>query len=157
MNRLKQLIVTLKNRNLAVATAESSSGGYLSYLLTKTPGSSKVFKGGLIVYSLESKNKLLRIPNPLLNKTKGVSSNIAVLLAKRTRQLFKVDIALSIVGFASSPARKGVKPGSIFIAIADKSKTTVKKIIIKGSRDHIRKQASLMAIKLLYKKISGIH
>jgi len=155
MAKLKNLVFYLRVKKLTISSAESVSGGYLSYLLTKTPGSSKVFRGGLIVYSPQSKNKLLRIPGQLLNKTQGVSENISILLAKRTKQLFKTDLAVSLVGFASAPAQKGVKVGTVFMAVADRYGVISKKILIKGSRDCVRKQASLMAIDLLCKRLNS--
>jgi len=157
MAKLKNLIFYLRIKKLTISAAESASGGYLSYLLTKIPGSSKIFKGGLIVYSPESKNKLLHIPVPLLNKTQGVSEDVSILLAKRTKQFFKTDLAISLVGFASAPAQKGMKVGTIFIAVADRYGVISKKILIKGSRDCVRKQASLMAIDLLCKRLSSEH
>jgi nicotinamide-nucleotide amidase len=157
MNKLKSLIFYLKVKKLTIAAVESVSGGYLSYLLTKIPGSSKVFQGGFVAYSLQSKNKLLRIPNQLLNKTQGVSENVSILLAKRTKQLFKTDLAVSLVGFASAPAQKGVKVGTVFMAVADRYGVISKKILIKGSRDCVRKQASLMAIDLLCKRLNSKH
>jgi len=154
MAKLKNLIFYLRIKKLTISAAESASGGYLSYLLTKTPGSSKVFKGGLVVYSPESKNKLLRIPLPLLNKTLGVSKSISILLAKRTKQFFKTDLAVSLVGFASSPAYKGIKVGTIFMAVADRYGVVSKKILFKGDRDYVRKKASLTAIELICQRLA---
>ncbi|MCK9573292.1 MAG: CinA family protein [Candidatus Omnitrophica bacterium] len=154
MAKLKNLVFYLRVKKLTISSAESVSGGYLSYLLTKTPGSSKVFRGGLIVYSPQSKNKLLRIPNQLLNKTQGVSENISILLAKRTKQFFKTDLAVSLVGFASTPAQKDIKVGTVFMAVADRKGAITKKIIIKGNRDYVRKKASISAIELICKRIA---
>jgi len=109
------------------------------------------------VYSAQSKNKLLHIPMPLLNKTNGVSKNISILLAKRTKQFFKTDLAVSLVGFASSPAQKGIKVGTVFMAVAGKCGITAKKIIIRGNRDYVRKTASFAAIDLICKRIVSAH
>ena len=155
MNKLENLITWLKTKKITIAAAESCSGGYLSYLLTKTPGSSKIFKGSVVVYSLETKNKFFKIPLPLLKKSEGVSSKIAALLAKGTRKLFKVDIGLSLVGFAGPEAMKGIKKGTIFFAVADKNGGVVKKAIISGNRDYVRKKASQMVIDLLYRSLNS--
>lgn len=157
MVKLKNLIFYLRIKKLTISAVESVSGGYLSYLLTKIPGSSKVMKGGFIVYSPESKNKLLHIQKPLLDKTQGVSRSVSILLAKRTRQFFKTDFSVSLVGFASPPAQKGIKVGTVFAAVADKNGAIAKKMIIKGNRDCVRKKASLMAIDLLCKRLSSKH
>ena len=154
MNKLKALLVNLKAKKLTVAAAESCSGGYLSYLLTKIPGSSKVFQGGIVVYSLKAKNKFFKIPPFLLKKTKGVSAQIAETLAKGVRKMLATDIGLSIVGFAGP---KGVNIGLVYITIADKTGASSKKFIIKGTRDIVRKKASLLAINLLYKRLNSKH
>ncbi|MCF7888166.1 MAG: CinA family protein, partial [Candidatus Omnitrophica bacterium] len=69
MVQTKKIFKILKNKNFTLAAAESETAGYLSYLLTKTPGSSNTFKGSLVVYSLDSKNKLFKLPEKLLKKT----------------------------------------------------------------------------------------
>jgi len=153
MRLLQKLIVTLKKENLTIAVAESCSAGYLSYLLTKIPGSSKVLKGSIVVYSLESKHTFFHIPYSLLYKTQGVSNEIVKILAQKVHKIFKADIGVSIVGFAGPGAQRGKQPGTIFIAVAGKTGVVSKKIVLKGSRDHIRKEASLLAIQLLYKKL----
>lgn len=155
MNTLKNLIAILKNKKESLAVAESCSGGYLSYLLTKISGSSKVFKGGIVVYSLEAKNKFFKIPYPLLKKTQGVSSKVASLLAKRVKKVFKSDVGVSLVGFAGPESKKGVKAGTVFMAVADKNGVISKKIVVKGNRDIVRKKASLYLIGLLYKHLTG--
>jgi len=153
MSKLEDLMTLLKIKKLTIAAAESCSGGYLSYLLTKTPGSSKIFKGSIVVYSLEAKNKFFKIPFPLLKKTEGVSKDVAVLLARGARKSFGVDIGISLVGFAGPEAMKGTKKGTVFFAIADKNGVIVKKAIINGGRDYVRKKASSMVIDLLYKNL----
>lgn len=149
MPTAKKLIKKLIKNKLSLAVAESASGGYTSYLLTKTPGSSKVFKGGLVVYSLEAKNKLLGLPIKNLKKTQGVSKSVALALAKGIRKKLNADIGASLVGFAGPDSPKGIKPGTFFIAVSFK-KTRSKKIFIQGTRDQVRKKASQLLIRLIY-------
>jgi len=154
MSELKKLMRLLKKKKLTAAAAESASGGYLSYLLTNIPGSSKVFKGSIVCYSLWAKNKFFKIPVPLLKKTQGVSSDVALLLAKRVRKLFAADIGVSLVGFAGPQAQGDVRVGSVFMSVADKRGVSVKKALIKGTRDKVRKQSSLALVNFLYKKLT---
>ncbi|MEM7816475.1 MAG: CinA family protein [Candidatus Aenigmatarchaeota archaeon] len=151
--KIEKLIEILKEKKMTIAVVESCSGGYTSYLLTKTKGSSKVFKGAIIAYSLEAKNKFFKIPFNFLNKTKGVSEKIALILAKKIRNIFNSDIGLSIVGFAGPNSRRGVKVGTVFIGLAKKNYIESKKIIIEGERNYIRKKVSLISIKLIYDMI----
>lgn len=168
--KLKKLIVTLKEKGKTLALAESCSGGYASYLLTKVPGASEVFKGAVVVYSPEVKNKLFKIPSSLLKKTQGVSKEIALKLAIRVRKKLNADIGASIVGFAGPTTtlrtsteqsrsagpgtKKGIKVGTTFIAYSSKNKKEVKKIIIKGNRDSVRKKASILLIDFIYQKLN---
>ena len=153
MQKLKKVIHTLQKRKLTIAAAESCTGGYLSYLLTKIPGSSKVFKGSIIAYSLESKNKFFKISSSLLKRTQGVSEEISLILAKKVKKIFRTSIGISVVGFAGPKTKKGIKVGTIFMSIADKKGTETKKLIIKGNRDTIRKKASQYLIKLIHERI----
>ena len=150
---IKKLIITLKEKNQTLALAESCSGGYASYLLTKISGASEVFKGATIVYTLEAKNKLFKIPFSLLEKTQGVSKEVALKLATRVRKKLNADIGASIVGFAGPGTKKGIKIGTTFMAFSSKNKQKGKKIIIKGSRDSIRKKASAGLIDFIYKEL----
>ena len=152
MPKPERLIKSLRKERLSLALAESCSSGYASYLLTKTPGASKVFKGTIIVYSLYSKNKFFHIPYSLLEKKQGVSGRIALTLAKKVKDIFKTDIGAAIVGFAGPKAQKGVKVGTTFLAVSAKKDTVIKKII-KGSRDQVRKKASHLLLDLIYESI----
>ena len=55
MDYSKKLIAILKKKKLSLSFAESCSGGYVSFLITKVPGCSEVFKGSAVVYSLYKK------------------------------------------------------------------------------------------------------
>jgi PncC family amidohydrolase len=152
----KQFIDLLIQRKLSLATAESASSGYLSYVITKTAGSSKVFKGGIIVYSLESKHKFFNIPLKQLDKTQGVSKNISLQLAKKTRLLFNADIGLALVGFAG-PDKDRRRTGLFFIAVATPKISYAKMLLLKGNRDQTRKQACAALLNLLFKKVLCAH
>ena len=149
MNYAKTLINFLLVNGLTVSAAESCTGGYLSYLLTQTPGSSRVFKGSVVVYSLQAKQQFFSLPKVLLKTTQGVSGQVAKLLAQNCRKTFKTDIAVSIVGAAGPESVKNFRPGTVFIAVTTSKKTIVKKFIFKGTRDMVRKAAAKQAIGLL--------
>lgn len=153
MKLLKRFITALETKALTISLAESCTGGYASYLITRIPGSSKVFKGGIIVYSLFAKNKLLNLPRSILNETKGVSKEVCVKLAKNVRKTLKSDIGASVVGFAGPDIKRSIKTGTVYIAVADRKTTKTRKFIIKGSRDLVRKKASYMLIEMIYKHI----
>lgn len=150
MNTADKLISLLRTKKLSVAVAESCSGGYTSFLLTRIPGSSQVFKGGVVVYSTQAKHKLLKIPVPLLKESQGVSEDIALLLAENVRKLFASQVGAGLVGFAGPATKKGVKTGTVFMAVSFKRKTYSQKLILKGNRDAVRRKASRALIEMVY-------
>src|SRR5262249_57044121 len=53
-------------RNATVAVAESLTAGLLAAALTETPGASRTFRGGLVVYATDLKASLAGVPAALL-------------------------------------------------------------------------------------------
>jgi len=70
---LIKLIYLLKKKRLKLAIAESCTGGMLSSSITSVSGSSKVFTMGLVTYSNQSKNHLLKVPKQIIKKHGAVS------------------------------------------------------------------------------------
>jgi nicotinamide-nucleotide amidase len=150
MVRVKTLIKKLQYSGLTISAAESVSAGYLSYLLTQVPGSSQVFKGSIVCYSLSAKQKFFKIAKPLLDKSQGVSAEVTALLAKRVKKLFSADIGVGITGFAGPSGRT---PGLLFIAVNYKNKTKIKQLHLTAIRDYVRKQACSIAVAMIYNLI----
>ena len=57
----KKIVKKLIRKKIKISFAESCTGGQLSSAITSVSGSSKVFTLGLVVYSNESKIKILKI------------------------------------------------------------------------------------------------
>ena len=55
---INKIIKKILKKNITVSVAESCTGGLLASKFTSTPGISKVFNMGLIVYSNKSKSSL---------------------------------------------------------------------------------------------------
>ncbi len=102
--------------NLTISAAESITGGLVSSIITDTPGSSKFFLGSIISYSDYSKMKLLDIDKNVLKKYGAVSREVCLDMAKKVRDLFDSDYALSVTGYAGPEAESG-KLGLIYCCI----------------------------------------
>ena len=68
-----KILKLLKKKRLKISVAESCTGGMLSSLLTSLSGSSKIFILGLVTYSNQSKNNILKVPNKIIKKYGAVS------------------------------------------------------------------------------------
>jgi len=90
--------------SLAIATAESCTGGLLVARLTDLPGSSEYVKGGIVVYSNEAKVELAGVPRELIEAHGAVSAEVACALAEGARRASPV---LAAAPRRSRPASSG--------------------------------------------------
>ena len=75
MNHAFEVIKRLSGKTLA--TAESCTGGGIGAALTAVPGSSAVYKGGIISYTNEVKHRILGVREELLEQDGAVSPGAA--------------------------------------------------------------------------------
>ena len=82
-----------------LVTAESLTGGGIGAALTQVPGSSEVYKGGVICYTNWVKENILGVPGEILAQDGAVSLRTAEHLASGVRALLKADAAVAVTGF----------------------------------------------------------
>lgn len=112
----------LLERGLTVATAESCSGGLLGSRLTDVAGSSAYYRGGLVAYSNDLKQRLLGVDVKTLEKHGAVSEETAREMAIGALRLAVADFAISTTGIAGPDGGTPEKPvGTVAIAIARRS------------------------------------
>ena len=133
-----------------LCTAESCTGGGIGAALTAIPGSSEVYKGGIISYTNEIKQKLLGV-NPVLLKNLGaVSAPIAEAMAMGARNVLSADIAVSVTGLAGPGGDdKGNPVGRVFVGYVDCKRITSRMFTFSGDREEVRRQAVEEALKLI--------
>ena len=92
MKKLPQKIVKLlSKKKLKISFAESCTGGLLSCAITSVSGSSKVFALGLVTYSNQSKNNILKIPKKTLIKYGAVSYESCLSMVKNLSKIAKIN------------------------------------------------------------------
>lgn len=134
-----------------IAFAESCTGGLLATLLTKTPGSSKIFKGSLITYANEIKTAWLGVKTKTLNEYGAVSKETVREMLKGTIKVSDSDYALAISGIAGPGGATKNKPvGTVVIGVRNKNEEIIKIVHFNGDRGYIQYQAAMYAIKLLF-------
>ena len=108
---LEELIFKLLlKRKETIAVAESCTGGGIGYKLTKIPGSSKIFHGGVIAYNNSIKQRILGVPEELINTYGAVSKPVVESMAEGVQKKFKVNWALSVSGIAGPTGGSKSKP-----------------------------------------------
>ncbi len=153
---IKKIIRKLINKKKTIAVAESCTGGLLSKNITDIPGSSKIFKLGIVCYSNSSKKNLLKVPNKILKNYGAVSPEVSKILSKNLLKISKSDYAISITGIAGPSGGSIKKPiGLVYISIANKKDQKVFKFNFnkKLKREKIRSLTVKKALVLLSKNI----
>ncbi|QNI72423.1 nicotinamide-nucleotide amidase [Synechococcus sp. NOUM97013] len=113
------VLAQLRRRGQTLAVAESCTGGGLGAELTAVPGSSDVLLGGVIAYSNAIKNKVLGVPEALLEQFGAVSDPVAEAMAEGVRRLTDSDWSLAITGIAGPGGGTESKPvGLVHLAVA---------------------------------------
>ena len=135
-----------------LATAESCTGGGIGAALTAIPGSSAVYKGGIISYTNQVKHDLLGVDYALLDTCGAVSAPVAEAMAVGARRALKADIALSVTGLAGPGGDDYGNPvGRVYIGYADEKITLYRQFTFSGDREEVRRQAAEEALKLILK------
>ena len=146
------IIKALSGRTLV--TAESCTGGGIGSALTAVPGSSSVYKGGIISYTNWVKENFLDVPSDLLAERGAVSAEVAEAMAAGARKRLSADVAISVTGLAGPTGDEFGNPvGTVFIGYADANKIKSVACYFLGDREEIRQQAVQAALTLVLNEI----
>ena len=146
----------LKDKKLTLGTAESCTGGFLSHLITSIPGSSEYYMGSTVTYSNESKTALLDVPAELVKQFGAVSEEVVKAMAEGAKRKFNADCALATSGIAGPGGGTPEKPvGTVWIGISTPKGTKAKKVLLGDNRLRTIEVASMTALNMLRKELSG--
>ena len=143
-----EVLARLEGRQLV--TAESLTGGGIGASLTAVPGSSAVYKGGVICYTNWVKENILGVPGDVLETCGAVSEPVAKAMAEGVRNLLKSDVAVSVTGLAGPGGDEYGNPvGTVCIGYADESGSFAKTFCFEGGREAVRSQTVENALRLV--------
>jgi PncC family amidohydrolase len=121
----KAIIKTLSRLNITFSVAESITGGLVSSSITSVPRSSKVFKGGVVAYSLSTKEVVLGLSSEFLERNSDVSEETARKLAEQSRKRMLTTIGGGTCGYAGEHPPRRAK-GEFYVALNWGSGETVR-------------------------------
>ncbi|MGI8965401.1 MAG: nicotinamide-nucleotide amidohydrolase family protein, partial [Limisphaerales bacterium] len=149
------VVKLLAAKKKTLALAESCTGGFLAHRITNVAGASEVFKGGLVTYSNEAKQRLLKVRAETLAQHGAVSESVAREMAEAARTTNQTNFALAITGIAGPTGGSDEKPvGTVFIALATPEKTIVLKEINRYDRETFKFITSQQALDLLRRELT---
>ncbi|MFI5290288.1 MAG: competence/damage-inducible protein A [Polyangia bacterium] len=146
----------LSEREATLAVAESCTGGMLGQLVTAVAGSSRYFRGGIISYDNEIKERLLGVRKETLAAHGAVSPETVIEMAEGARRALGATHALAISGIAGPGGGTPQKPvGTVELALACADRPTeTRHLQWSGTREQVRTVAAFAALHLLYKSLT---
>lgn len=146
-----KVLAALSGRTLV--TAESCTGGAIGAALTAVPGSSAVYKGGIVSYTNWVKENLLDVDPNLLNTVGAISAPVAEAMANGAKKRLQADVAVSVTGLAGPSGDEYGNPvGTVFVGYCDDNVCLSRHFVFEGDRDAVRWQATEEALKLVLQK-----
>ncbi len=105
-------------RGERIAVAESSTGGLISAAMLALPGASAWYAGGAVLYTRESRKRLLGIRAGDVAGLEPVTEAMAAFFAQRIRQTLGTEWGIAELGIAGpTKSRYGHDPGISVIAV----------------------------------------
>ena len=144
-----EIIGVLRMSGQTLAVAESLTGGLAAAALTDVPGSSAVFRGGIVAYATDLKARLLGVDRGLLDAHGAVYAPVAAAMASGVRERLGATIGLATTGVAGPEPQDGQPPGTVHIAVSLAGDTVVRTIALAGDRDRVRRLTVERALGLL--------
>lgn len=146
----------LLKEGLSIGVAESCSGGLIAARLTDIPGSSAYFKGGVVSYSNEMKNRVLGVGTDIIERFGAVSKETAEAMAEGVRERTGADLGLATTGIAGPGGGTPAKPiGLVYISLAAPDGTFHREYRFPGIRMAVRQGTVNAALNMVRQYLKG--
>ena len=139
----------LSRTSTTLAVAESCTGGLIARELTRLPGVSAVFPGGVVSYANAAKSDLLGVDPRLIEEHGAVSAEVAAAMATGARARFHSSLGLSVTGIAGPSGGSLEKPvGLVYVGLATEKGVQTRKLELgpEQPRDTIQRRAAKHAL-----------
>lgn len=139
-----------------LGTAESCTGGRIAEAVIAVPGASKYFKGGIISYTNEVKERLLGVSSELLEEKTAVCEEVAIAMVEGACSTLHTDFAISATGFAGpGGGTKQIPVGTIWLACGCPGDIVTCKVEEDHGRDINLAIATNTAMQLFWEYLKG--
>jgi nicotinamide-nucleotide amidase len=141
-------LAMVAERKLQLATMESCTGGLLASMLTDVPGYSSFYRGGVVSYATDLKERF-GVPHAIIAAHGVVSIETARAMAAAIREQASADVGVGITGVAGPEEQEGKPVGTVHVAIATAGRTSDTSQQFYGGRTQIKLRAAITALNLL--------
>ena len=144
----------LLQKNQTMGTAESCTGGYIAHLITSVPGSSAYYKGSIVSYSNEIKEKVLGVSSSTLQTEGAVSETTVKEMVTGALAALQTDYALAVSGIMGPDGGSEENPvGTIWVAAGNREKTDTIQLHLRFDRKRNIEMTAMNALNFLRKFI----
>jgi nicotinamide-nucleotide amidase len=145
----REISALLYERGLTLGTAESCTGGRIAEAIIATPGASAYFKGGIVSYVNEIKERLLGVSHQVLEEQTAVCEEVARQMVSGACRTLNVDFAISATGLAGpGGGTKEIPVGTIWLACGKPDDIVTLCVSEDEGRDMNLEMATLKALQL---------
>ena len=154
------LVELCKEKGVSVGFAESLTGGMISSSVVNIPGASAVFKGSVVSYTNELKERVLGVSEDIISSNTEVSGECAEAMAIGAARVLGVELVISVTGIAGPTGELPGKPvGTVYMGYYYEGPdffgelTGSIRLNLTGDRDTIRTGTVLAALDLASKLV----
>jgi nicotinamide-nucleotide amidase len=116
-------------------------------MITRIPGSSDYYRGGVIAYANEVKADVLGVDPRTISEHGAVSEQVAAAMAQGARARLEATWAVSVTGIAGPTGGTGEKPvGYVCFGLAGPREVTTFHHSFPGARPVVQRRAALAAL-----------
>ncbi|NII28267.1 CinA family nicotinamide mononucleotide deamidase-related protein [Pseudoflavitalea sp. X16] len=145
----------LKQQGKTMSTAESCTGGYIAHLITSVSGSSAYYKGSIVSYANEIKEKVLNVSPETMKAGGAVSEATVKEMVLGAVAALNTDYALATSGIMGPDGGSPEKPvGMVWVAVGNRNKVVTQLFNFRFDRMRNIEMTAINALNLLRKFIA---
>ena len=145
-------------RGVSFATAESCTGGLLAEKFTSVPGASAVFRGGVVSYTEDVKQRVLGVKESTLAEHTVYSPQVASEMSSGVMELMGSDASAGVTGIAGPSGGTKEKPvGTVYVSVRFKDSEAVSDLrLYEGYADTDRETIRLMTAQRTFEMLEKL-
>ena len=151
-----ELVRLLLSKNMTVTFAESCTAGLCAASLCNVSGASAVFKGSVVTYCDEMKNRLIGVSLETLEKHSAYSAECALEMSRGAAALVGADVGVGVTGIAGPGGATEKDPvGTVYVSVWSENAHYYKRFSFEGDRTAVRKSSVVEAFRMALELITG--
>jgi nicotinamide-nucleotide amidase len=146
----------LEDVDLVMAAAESCTGGLVAKRMTDRPGSSRVFRGGIVAYANQVKVDVLGVDAATLESEGAVSEPVARQMALGVCRALDAPVGVGVTGIAGPEGGSDEKPvGLVWYAVSIRGRVEARSQVFGPDREGIRERSAQAVLADLLRRLEA--